>query len=183
MYTLLPDEQIKNLVKEYHIRLFILGLFCLSGAVWIGIGSLLPSYIISVMQQQNAQNHLQAIEKTTQTPVNASVAAEVAASNANILLIKGAEDTVVFSAIIEDLANRRIPGITLNDIEIAHAPVASNPNETSVAIRGTATTRDVLVAFQHALVGDTEFSQVDLPISDLAKSTDVDFSITLMGVH
>lgn len=183
MYTLLPEQQIKNLTREYRIRLLILGLFCLSGAVWIGIGSLLPSYIISVMQEQAAESHLQQVEKVTQTPVSAGIAAEVAASNANILLIKGAEDPVVFSAIIEDIANQRISGISLNSIQIAHAPADGNPNETSVSIQGVAATRDTLVAFQRALDGDPEFSNVVLPISDLAASTDIEFGITMDGVH
>ncbi len=183
MYTLLPEQQIKNLAREYHVRLLILGFFCLSGAIWIGVGSLLPSYIISVMQQQNAQKHLAEIEKTTKTPVNASVAAEVAASNAQILLIKNAQDPVVFSAIIEDLANRRTAGISLSGMEVVHAPGDGNPNKTSVVIRGKAATRDGLVAFQHALGADPEFTKVYLPISNLAKGTNIDFSITLVGIH
>jgi hypothetical protein len=183
MYTLLPEQQIKNLEREYHIRLLILGFFCLSAAVWIGVGSLLPSYITSVMQEGNAVSQFQEIQKTTQTPVNAGVAAEVAASNAQILTIKSAEDPVIFSAIIENIAGQRIPGISLTDIEIAHAPADGNPNQTTIAIRGTAATRDTLVAFQHALEADPELSNVVVPISDFAESADIMFGISFNGIH
>ncbi len=183
MYTLLPEEQIKNLAREYHIRLFILGFFFLSGAVWIGIGSLLPSYIISVMQEQKAQEHLQQIEKTTQTPVNVGIAAEVAASNAAILRIKAAQDPVIFSSIIENIANHRIPGVTLSSIDISHAATAENPSQTRITIHGKATTRDIFVAFQRSLAVDPAFSNVTLPISNLAKGVNIEFVLTMTGNH
>ena len=183
MYTFLPEQNIKIAQREYHVRVLILFLFCLSAAIWIGIASLFPSYIISLMQERGAVNHLQTVRNTTQTPISASVAAQVAAANANINLIKNSVDPVVFSSIVETIVNQRIPGISINDIEIAHTPVASNPAATAIAVRGTATTRDVLVAFQHALSGNPSFSQVNLPISDLARSTNVPFSITFTGLH
>lgn len=183
MYTLLPEKQIKGLQKEYHIRIFILFLLCVSGAIWIGIGSLLPSYILSVGQERSAENQVLEIQKSTKAPVNASATAEVAASNANILLVKNAEDNILFSTIIENIVADRISGVSINDIELAHAPVNGNPNQTNIAVRGIASNRDVLVNFEHKLSGDPEFSSVVLPISDLTKSQNIAFSITMTGIH
>ncbi len=183
MYTLLPEEQVNNLQREYRLRVFILALLCLSGAIWIGIGSLLPSYIISVIQEKNAETQLQQVKKTTKAPMNVSVAQEVADSNAQILLVKNSGDPVAFSGIIEDIANHRINGISLNDIEIAHNPTDADPAQTSIAIRGTAVTRDILVTFQRALLADPEFAKVDLPISDLAKGTNISFGLSVTAIH
>ncbi len=183
MYTLLPEQKVADLQKEYRIRVIILALFFLSGAVWIGISSLLPSYIIAVIQEQNAENSLSRIKQTTQTPVNASVAATVSTSNAQIKLVKNSEDPVVFSGIIENIANRRTPGILINDIEIAHASADVRVTATNLSIRGVASTRDALVAFQSALAADPEFSKVDLPVSDLARSTDLTFSLNVTTLH
>lgn len=183
MYTLLPEQQIKNLQREYYIRLLILFLFCISGAIWIGIGSLLPSYIISVVQEQHAENHLKDIQKTTKTPINMSTAAEVTTANAAIQLVKNGQDTLLFSAVVEDIVNHRIPGIVLSSITVSHAPADGNQNQTSISVRGNAATRDALVAFQRSLVADPALIKVDLPISNLAKGSDIDFTMTMKGIH
>ena len=182
MYTLLPEQQIKGLEKEYHIRVAILLTFFLAGAVWLGIASLFPSYIISVVQEKNAESQVTSIQKTATLPAIADTAQAITDANAMISRVNNGEDNVLFSSIIENIDNHRTVGITLTDFELAHDPSGSSLTQTTVSISGHADTRDELVAFKYALDNDTEFSTVDLPISDLSASEDIKFTISLTGL-
>jgi hypothetical protein len=183
MYTLLPEKQIKGLEKEYHIRLIILGIFFLSGAVWIGIISLFPSYIFSVVQEKNAENQVLSLQKNSKLPAIADTTKEISDANSAIARVRDGQDAITFSVIVEDIASRRTQGISITNIEIAHARTDSVPNQTNIAITGHANTRDQLVAFRQSLEADTALTNINLPISDLAYSKDINFSMSLTGVH
>jgi hypothetical protein len=56
---------------------------------------------------------------------------------------------------------------------------ASNGNK-SVKVVGTATNRKNLLAFQSALNESGDWTQVDLPLSTIAREVDIPFEISLV---
>ena len=62
-YTLLPEKEIRELKREYRIRLFISILFFISIAIVIGIFSLMPAFIMSYSQEKSALNQIELVRK------------------------------------------------------------------------------------------------------------------------
>jgi hypothetical protein len=50
-----------------------------------------------------------------------------------------------------------------------------------MAVSGKAVSRDALLSFSKALKSNHRFESVDLPVSNLAKSKDIEFSISIKG--
>jgi hypothetical protein len=179
MHTLIPEQLARFLKNEYRIRVVILLLLFMSLGIWFGIVSLFPSYIISVTQERGALNQADAIEKSAESTTTTAALAAITTSNGLIKTLEASQDTLMLSSIVEDIAVRRIPGITINDFEIGRADATS----TNIVIQGTATTRDILVNFENNLKADSRFSKVDLPVSDLAKNSDITFSMSITGIR
>lgn len=91
------------------------------------------------------------------------------------------------AALLEEALSVRTPTSVLQDIvprlpegvRVRQFSYTLSGDAVSVAILGTADTRSALIAFGNNLRQSPLFSRVDVPVSSLAKSEDIDFSLTL----
>ena len=176
MYYLLPQENSSFLKHEYRVRLLILTLFYASVVVWVGIVSLIPSYVLVLNQEKSA---LIKVASATKGSVSADVSAAMAeASTSNILSEKLAStDTGVYeSAVLERIIGHRVDGIKINDIQIGHG---GGNGALQASVSGVASTRDTLTAFKDSLSIDPSFTKVDLPPLALLDKAHISFHITL----
>jgi uncharacterized phage-associated protein len=88
------------------------------------------------------------------------------------------EDQTTHSNIIQNIISHRSKNVTLSSIDISHASGTSTP--WAVIVQGKSATREALLDFQKSLEGDQLFSQVELPLSDLAKSKNISFGIRIV---
>jgi hypothetical protein len=58
---------------------------------------------------------------------------------------------------------------------------AGEGENSTLSIGGVATTRDALLSFKKKLEADEKFEEIVLPVSSLAKDTDIDFSLQIKG--
>lgn len=181
MQTLLPKNELHHIRHEYRLRCLILLLFFFSGAVWIGIISLFPAYLISVTEEHNAEAQAGAIDHTRQSSGAQQTSAQVKDANALIKTVTASEDTIFFSSLVEDIDSRRVPGMIITDFNLAHA--ANTKSQSVITIGGNAATRNILVAFEQNLESDPRLSVVELPVSDLAQQTDINFTISMRGIE
>jgi len=181
MYILLSKNEIKHLKHEYRIRTAILMLFFISGAVWVGIVTLFPSYIFSAAQEQKASDEAGKIDTNRQAHGSGQLAAEIRDANTRINLLANVQDKIFLSSIIEDIVNERPVGLTINTMGIAH--VGNATTKTSITLSGNAATRDILVAFKRSLEADPRFEKVFLPVSSLAQDTNINFTMSVNGIQ
>lgn len=71
--------------------------------------------------------------------------------------------------------NKKINGINLNSIVFQKI---NDSGEVSLEIRGIAQNRDVLINYANSFKVDEKFKNVSVPISSLAKSNDIPFTIS-----
>ncbi len=176
-YTLLPEKEIKALKREYRMRLVIFFLFFMSIAVIAGIFSLTPAFILSYTQEREALEHLKKVEKNRKDKGLDSIIKELNSTNLVIKQLEENTNGVVYSKIIF-----KIIGYKTNGLSIKSFDVSKNPNATSsvdVIIQGKAATRDSLISFKNKLESDPLISNLELPVSDLAKSKDISYSIKI----
>lgn len=84
------------------------------------------------------------------------------------LVSKVKKDQLYWSSLFIKLSSYLTAGITITDLA---------NNNYSISIAGTADTRDNLIAFKDKLAGETCFSDVNLPLSNLVDQENVAFQM------
>jgi hypothetical protein len=176
-YTLLPEKEIKALKREYRMRLVIFFLFFMSVAVLVGIFSLAPAFVISYTQEKEALEHLKKVEKNRKDKGLDSVVKELSETNLIIKKLEENTNDIVFSKVIFKIIGYKTNGLTIKSFDVSKAPNATSTVD--VVIQGKASTRDSLISFKNKLESDPLISNLQLPVSDLAKSKDISYSIKI----
>jgi Tfp pilus assembly protein PilN len=190
MRTLLPKNEIRHLKHEYRLRVVILLFLFLSAAVWVGIVSLFPAYILSVVEGTNASNEATKISNNLTTTSSNQTNTGVKDANNVIAAVASTQDSLFFSSLIEDIDARRVPGMIITNFSLSHAnggagSASANTavSGSAISISGTAATRDVLVAFEQNLENDPRLTKVELPVSALALETNINFTMSMQGIQ
>ncbi len=181
-YTLLPEKEIKKLKTEYRTRLLIILLFFISFAVLIGIGALTPAYLFSSIKEKDALGDLQMIKNNRQKNGTADISKDLAKTNDLVKKIKEHQDKVISSEVITRIIlnkNSQIKMTSFQFSSIASTAKNATTSTTQIVIQGKSDDRESLVAFKESLEADSFFTKVELPVSDLAKSKDIPFSLRL----
>jgi hypothetical protein len=89
-------------------------------------------------------------------------------------VLKTIADSKPMISILDRLTGRLTPGIILSGLTFKRS---DGPG--GIIVSGSARTRDGLVAFSKSLQGEASFQNVALPVSSLAKSTNIGFSINI----
>ena len=178
-YTLLPYKEIKILRKEYRTRFAISLLFFVSCGVSVGIASLVPAFILSYTQNREVLGKLETLQKTRESSPANSLVNELSVSSEIIKRINDNQGGEVYSQLIGRIIEHKRPGITLNSFQMSESE--DETSTTTIAIiQGRAVTRDGLVAFKDSLGADPSVLEVELPVSDLARSSNISFSIRVL---
>lgn len=180
-YMLLPKEEMKLLRKEYRLRLCIIALFFISCAVVVGIIALVPAYLEAQQKMAEAQSRLAAYEKSEVASGANQIEKELIQTQVLAEKILAEENNVIASEIIQKIVSHRSNSISLFSFQFSREAGTSTP--TSVVVQGRAATRENLLAFKKALESDKTFSAVDLPLSDLAKSRNISFTVRFTIDH
>ena len=177
-YTLLPEKETKALKREYRTRLFVVLLFFVSCGVFMGIMSLVPAYILSYTQEKRALEDLRVMEKGRQDRGADTILKELASSTEITNRLKANEDSVVFGDIISRIIIHKPGQVSLTSFQILKVPAeGAPPSRVEVILQGKALTREALVVFKKQLESNPLISGVNLPLSDLAKSKDILFTV------
>ncbi len=172
-HALLPQKTVRMLKNEYHIRFFVVFLFFVSLAVSIASIFLFPSYLISSLGEKSAAVEAESAKNGIATDTS-FVTAGLSSAGALISAISSSVSPPLSPAILR-VASLRPKGIKITSFDISSA----GPLSAALTINGTAATRDDLVTFKNVLEGDSVFSNVEEPISDLASAENIQFSMQM----
>lgn len=120
--------------------------------------------------------------KTEEVQINKQVVStadmrkELAVSQQMIQKISASENgNIDYSGLIQNILSYRSEQIFINSMEISRSAGTSTSAE--VLIIGKADSRESLIDFKKSLEVEKTFRNIDLPVSDLAKSKDIKFSL------
>ncbi len=175
MFTLLPEQHKKKLFKEYRIRLIVVFLFSVSVFFVINTALLFPSYISLESQKSTLELQSDTLSKQIKLKDKDGLTTTMNQIQSDLALAKP-DETRLYAAInaILDQTTTNISIISLGYTRGVRA-------QSSINIQGVAKDRASLLMFSNNLKKELMFTSVDLPVSNLAKQTDVKFSITLLG--
>ncbi len=157
------------------MRAGIVFLLMFSIAGVIGIVSLLPSFVYVMVEKETVERSLSEIKNINKVNPGVDDGKEIVKrSNTLTLFNDRSGGETDFSTLIEDVITTR-GGVELTSIGTSRTGTTT----VVMVVRGIAPTRDSLVAYKGRLESAMKGNTVNLPVSELAKSKDLDFSLTI----
>lgn len=178
MFNLLPNADKAAIRCEYRLRLATVSLWFLFATLLSASFLLVPSLFLSSKKEEIARLRAESFRAGVSADDGPLLEKELRAAAGKIKLLRAEETAPYFHELFA-----RIAALSSERISIASLSVARvNGGEYRVHIGGAARDRGALVAFQKELEKFTEFKEVTLPLSNLAKDTDIEFSINAQSV-
>lgn len=173
MRNLLPKNYRRRVKNEYLLRVVVIALALILTASVIGAALLIPSYFLSRSKKNAILEQAELIERSIARS-EGEVSFEMLRKTRDRLtfLSRDRERTTII-ALIKTIIEEEPSGIVLSDISYSREGEGA-----TIAVSGSAKRRDDLISFRSALNRNDQFLSVTLPVSDLARSSDIRFTIT-----
>lgn len=175
MFNLLPKQEKKLIEREYRLRLVTISLL-LFGAIGTTASIILvPSFVVSSQKEKLAMDENASLKQeiASRSQDNLPEILKVAGNQVKALDVKD-RSSYVFE-LISDVVLSKTGKIKLFGIDVSK-------NEESgkiIKISGRAIDRDSLLSFSRVLEKVSGFSKVDVPVSNFAEATNIDFFISV----
>lgn len=175
--NLLPSTEKQGLKKGLKLRFWITALFILSSVFIAGFILLMPAYLLTpknFLELQTAdflkKQDPALVEEINNLPKEIDLKSKFLQSNVN-----GTSTVEMFSKIISYLPNE----VSITSISFSKNQTYKEKNGTLIVVSGISKSRDSLVAFSNLLEKSGMFSDVNMPVSNLAKDKGNSFSLSL----
>lgn len=174
MLYLLPQEQKKKVLREYRMRLSIVGLIALSFVGVIGIVTLVPSQSLVSTRQEILSLQQKNIEVGSHSNVDEFSKKILDISNTASFLAP-ISDPVYASLLFTHLEGEVGDSTTIKQFQFNHFD-----EKVSVQISGVSKNRDTLIKFINTLKQDPVFSGAAFPYNSLAKQENLEFTLNML---
>lgn len=174
MINLIPPDARKAIRREYWIRVVSVWMILL-GAALLMIALLKIPTLVLVSTQLDAFS-IAYIEAQEQDKSLKEAEAKIKRSNEIALVLVRSTNDPVFIPVVEALDT-----LAGEDVKIFNFVITQERGQLStILIIGNASTRISLARFSDSVEAHPRFLEADVPISNLAKDKDINFSITII---
>lgn len=180
MINLIPIEEKEEIKKDFYNRflssLFVV--FCF--AVFISLVMMLPSYVISLEKKNSTNQKLGALKNEIMPEIDQKALVSIKDLDMRLALLENArkKEFIFSKKVIDEIISKKVPGIKINKFFYENDSLEGK----KISITGIAQNREKLLLFRQALEEDILFKNVDLPISNFVKGSDINFSINLISI-
>ena len=179
MINLLPQKIKKEIYREYLFRLGVLSLFLFAFFVVVGAIFLSPSLFLVEIKEREAMKQSEIVEKTALLYKNTSDVAAVSSVNKKIAIFSRGEAEGALPGVFRAVLEAKPENISITKISFEKS-VDNKVVVKKVLVSGVSLKRDTLVSFLDTLKEDKRFSDATIPTTQLTKSTDISFTITIV---
>jgi Tfp pilus assembly protein PilN len=174
MINLIPTEGQKKLQREYQARV-VVTFSMLFGFVFLFLGvALVPTYVLVGAQMSSLQS--EASQGGTKNDAFLKIETETKDIEKIIAQIEKATSTLSITPLITEVTSLASDGVRIRALTIAEEKGVVQ----KIQVQGTADTRQSLVAFRDGLEASEWFKKAEVPLADLARDSDLPFSISVM---
>jgi hypothetical protein len=177
MYKLLTAEQEERVRKEYNTHRLIIILTMLIGVALTGLVGMFPSYILTMVREREVGVRAATIDMSESRKEETELRNWLVETNRNLTIMSPSLDIDKVTPIFYSVIALKPAGISLNTLNWTKIK-----SKVLININGVAKDRQTLISFEKAINGSGKFSEVVLPISNLAKDKDIDFKLTLSPI-
>ena len=173
MINLIPLTAKKKIITEYWVRVISVWML-ISGVVLLVVSLLfLPVYVLVTSQVSVYESSAkEAMAKVAEYDFSASALAEANVQAQKLIELRQMKP---FSDLIYDFTSLQGNDIAINNFDFKRTGMKLN----SVQLTGKAKDRKALADFRDAMMTLPEVKDVYLPIANLAKDKDINFSISV----
>jgi hypothetical protein len=173
MINLIPPSAKKKIITEYWARTVSVWFYIWASALLLGAFVMVPVYVLVDLQVSNSSESAASAEAVLASYDDLSKQLNSANIDAKSLLESRRYGLLSdYTKLFFELENS---DVSLSQVSISRAKDGIGP----VQISGSATTRQALASFREALLDLSKVESVDLPISNLAKDKDIQFTLTV----
>ena len=172
MVNVLPPKQKRTLKTNYYVRLFVVACFGASAAVLIGALLLVPSYFASRAQADAFERFRDALEGSVGLKDREFLTSSMAMLEERVRLTEGYSANSFTVDFFESLLSEEVSGISIRNISFNREGTRA-----AISLSGVADSRASLLEFAEVLRTNPQFSDVDLPVSQLVAEEDVGFTV------
>lgn len=178
MANVLPQKERKRFEMEYKLRLVVVILALLSIAIVFGAILLLPSFFVSQLKEESIMRQSELLQRAIAIRESDTSTALLVALRSKVEALEAVQGQVLQTKLIETISQNTDASVT---VDAFYYTRGAGGGESQLKITGRAATRTALISFVDRLKQESLFSMVDLPVSNLAKDSNIVFSITLEG--
>ncbi|MDO8575337.1 MAG: hypothetical protein Q7R78_01385 [bacterium] len=175
MFSFIPDAQKKILTREYRMRLLIMLLLAIFTSILTALVSELPASFFSKVSLDSANLQIKNVESSQANKDKNVLIKEINDINSYILVLN------------KDSGRESIKNVLMNiirlkgNVSLTSFVINRDPKGDTLSVSGIARKREDLVIFSKALRSSPLFKDVEIPASDFAKLTDINFNISIPG--
>lgn len=176
MINLLPISGIKRIISEYRVRLITTALIMLATTMIIALVLLFPAYLLASHKRDLISENLSKMgDQATSTQEVKNLEKIIKETDVTIDTLGGKGQK--FSVSSDILL--KTSGYRTENIKIIGIFYDKKDTNGALSFKGSAGSRQNLTEFVDLLKKDPAFTDVSLPISDLVKDKNIDFTIIL----
>lgn len=173
MFNLIPDSLRGTIKSEYRLRLSVMALVFIISIEVAFLVFITPSWMISYYREKDAMADIQKINDAS-TSTGAPIQPTIKALNIKFSVVDTALQYPKMMPFIDGILSRKTSAIVLN--KFLYTVISGKTG--TLNIEGVSATREALVEFQKSLQDSGLFKTIDLPISNLAKSKNIPFTLS-----
>lgn len=178
MINLIPNEEKKKKVKDFYFRLGVVTLAMFGTVMFVATFAITPAFVLSVVRKNTAENKLAEETNKPIPKLDEDTLAAVRNLQTELDLLEKVRGSayLVSEKVIDEVIANKMADIRLTEITYENLSGA----ERKISIRGIAPSRERLLLFRRSLEDDPMFKNVDLPISNFVKGSNIQFYLTLI---
>lgn len=182
MINLIPKEEKAKIIKGSYYRLIVLFLLAASAVFFIALVAIFPSYLLSTKKNSIIDSKLEIQKKELFSLPDQKTLAIMKDLNSKLDLIEKdkSDQFIVTEKVINSIIVKKMPNIKITNIAYEYKPEIDPLLGKKISIQGTAPSREVLLVFRRALEDSAFFKQIDLPISNFVKGSNIQFYLSLI---
>ncbi|MFC1732245.1 hypothetical protein ACFL6I_18210 [candidate division KSB1 bacterium] len=177
MANLLPKKERKRFEWEYKFRLLTILLLFLMATIVLGIILLLPSYFVSKSKGESIGRQSELLKKTIIFREGDTSVTSLLSTKQKINQLVETQKQVLQTEIIQTIIQNTDENVAVD----AFYYKKGTDSDGEMKVTGKADSRTALLSFSDRLKKESLFDRVDLPVSSLARDSNITFSITLNG--
>lgn len=154
-------------------RLFAITIFYIFISGIFALILLIPAYILSVSKEEFASSRLEVLKKSVNYRASTDIEKTLDKTNDDIKEVANFTDKYFIEDHISFILNARKNGVRINNL--GYRKIDESHSE--ISLSGISDSRDSLLLYVETLKSNESFGEIDLPISNLAKERDIDFSL------
>lgn len=172
--NILPETEKKSLRDGLKSRFVVVTLIFGACVFVLGIGALVPAYVLTKDVLEIEQESLAKVEVPSQDLLE--LPTEL---GEKLLVYEKAVAQTSFITIVSQIVEEKPASVSVTAISFLRDKEIDSRRGTHISVSGIATSRSSLAAFESALSASNNFTSVTLPVSSLTRDKDLPFTLDI----